>query len=457
MITKSNSKLFITIVGLLGLFFVNVSTAARMVSIPSLYGLTEQQAREALTSAGVKGQVHVGPAGSRSDCERDDVPSGRVCGQSPAPAGEQPTELEVWVFLKTAEKITISPVTGWPVEEAKKRYRRSGGRGVVNTKVVGERECYQLFGKAQYEKGIVCGVDPRVGSEVPSDIPITLYAQGDRTVDDEYGYPPDVRGMPLDEAISVLTEFRFTSLSVKFSDDKKCQPGIVCSEWDGGVKLRKSPHTSLRIVVGSNYRRDKRAQGIRMPNLLGLTPSKARDRLDAIGVRGNIRIYIPDIDGSQACHGNDAIRDHGQVCYQSYSPGRKFGARNPISLRLETRNKPDAEMAGEKSWIPMPETAGMSFSEASAMLKEKGFKRVTVERVDRSACEPNIVCASSVKAGKRGYFDTPKTLFVGIDPTTYPSQETKPPNTPTKETQKTPVQGVTDDVEGRKAKPKSFF
>ena len=342
MITKSNSKLFITIVGLLGLFFIDASTAAGMVSLPNLHGLTEQQARKALASAGVKGLVHVKPAGSRSDCEHDDVPSGSVCGQSPAPAGEQPAELEVWVFLKTVEKITISPVTGWPVEEAKKKYRRSGGKGVVNAKVVGESECHHLFGKAQYEKGIVCGVDPRVGSEVPSDIPITLYVQGDRTVDDEYGYPPDVSGMSLDEAISVLTEFRFTSLSVKFSDDKKCPPGIVCSKWDGYVKLRKSPQSSLHILVGSNYRRDKPAQGLRMPNLLGLTPSKARDRLDAIGVRGNIRIYNPDIDGSQVCHGNDAIRDYGQVCYQSYSHGRKFGARNPINLRLETRYKPDA-------------------------------------------------------------------------------------------------------------------
>jgi beta-lactam-binding protein with PASTA domain len=114
-------------------------------------------------------------------------------------------------------------------------------------------------------------------------------------------------------------------------------------------------------------------------------------------------------------------------------------------------------MAGQKSWIPMPETAGMSAAEASAMLKEKGFKKVMVEQVDRSGCEPSIVCDSSVKAGKRGYFDTPKTLFVGTDPTDYPAQERKPPTTPTEETQETPSKGAADDMEGGKAKPKPFF
>jgi beta-lactam-binding protein with PASTA domain len=397
---------------LLGALTDAATASTAMTIIPELYGLTEDKAREQLRAAGVSGQIHVEQEAehqSATPCERKDVETDRVCGQSPLPGGEQPAQLDVWLVLKSVEMQSVPRFPG-SMQRAREVYRNRKYRGELITKIVPASECI----KDRVPKGDVCKQLPAAWAEVPVGTPITLYLMGERTIEDPYGYLPDVLGLGLEEAKGILREFNFTGpVFVKFSDDSKCKPYVVCEcHADSGFYEPSKPvarHAALVVTMGSKFPRKGQASNrelMRMPDLTGLTEQEARERMDMLGLRAKIGLHP-----TQGCETQE-VQTAERICGQRPGFGQYFRARTSVTYVLENRR----QAAPKPDWIPMPSLLGMRLEDAKASLQEGGITRIEVEHITRAGCVPERVCDSAPKAGRRAYLDTPKTLFTGNIP-----------------------------------------
>ena len=153
---------------MIGLLWPVTGLAQDLVTVPSLVGLTESQARTRLQESGVVGSITAEIVEWRR-CERTDVAPGTVCTQSPAGGRRQFGNMEVWLGIPRGERTGRMPsLTRLTEAQARRRLNELGFLGQVTvTRTTREIRCES--GGAE-ESGTVCGQEPASGASVQSDV-----------------------------------------------------------------------------------------------------------------------------------------------------------------------------------------------------------------------------------------------------------------------------------------------
>jgi beta-lactam-binding protein with PASTA domain len=163
---------------------------------------------------------------------------------------------------------------------------------------------------------------------------------------------------------------------------------------------------ALAAVLLSAWPVDSLAQAvITLPDVVGLSESEARARLEAAGVAGSITV---DTVGSEKCERQGLTA--GVVCSQSPAGGRRQLVTMEIWLAVQS---------GEQTRV-MPPLAGLSESLARRRLSEQGFVgQVTVRTTGADdRCERNThlhvgaVCGQEPPSGARAPVSAAITLLI---------------------------------------------
>jgi serine/threonine-protein kinase len=252
-----------------GLAFALGAFAPRQVVVPTLVGLTEDAAREALLEAGLT----VGEIGTATS---DTVEVGRVISQDP-PAGQKVDKGSAVSFVLSigVEQIGVPDVTGMTEAEAIETLRAAG----------------LDYDKTIREFNTEVAVDLVIRTEPPADTPvakgtrIVLYvSKGVETVK-----VPDVVGKPLADAKAALEAAGFKVKTVEKFHDSVPKGNVIAQNPDPGVLYETGSTVTIEISKG--------VEVIIVPSVIDKTEAEAKNILDAAGLKAKV-VYI-DADPSQ--------------------------------------------------------------------------------------------------------------------------------------------------------------
>jgi eukaryotic-like serine/threonine-protein kinase len=206
-----------------------VGAAPDTIAVPSVVGLDEDRAREALDNAGFT-NVTV----DRIDSAE---PEGEVLGVDPA-EGTQVAASQT-ITLEVSDGDTAVPDVTGQSQEAATQALRAAGFDVVNP---AQEESDQ-------PAGTVLGTSPAAGTQASSDTPITLRVSSGPAAPTE-GTVPDVRGLSEPAARQALASAGFTRVSSVSSDEN--DPGVGAGQvigTDPPAGSTESFTTTITILI----------------------------------------------------------------------------------------------------------------------------------------------------------------------------------------------------------------
>jgi serine/threonine-protein kinase len=276
--------------------------ATAQVTVPTLIGLPEAQARQAITDAGLV-------VGTVAQQETDDPAQvGTVLESTPASGAQRDEGTTVDLVVGIApDAVTVPDVVGLDEDEARDALTEAGFTGSINTRQEDSLE----------EEGTVASVTPGVGTSAAPSQTITL-AISSGTID-----LPDVAGRPEAEARSILTQAGFSDGQITTEQVESAEPpGTVI----GTTPAAGSPAgTDTRIVLQVSSGPAQPEEGA-LPNVRGLSPQDAQRELRAAGFTG----VIDTNDGDE----NDPAVGVGQVIGSEPPAGSTQTLDTPITLIL---------------------------------------------------------------------------------------------------------------------------
>jgi eukaryotic-like serine/threonine-protein kinase len=235
--------------------------AAAQVAVPGVVDLTEAEARQAITDAGlVVGEVTTRPV-------TDTTQVGTVLESDPA-GGAQVEEGTAVSLVVGAEPdaVAIPGVVGLDVEQAQSNLEANGFNRVTIDRV-----------DSAAPEGEVISVDPEEGTQVPVDTAITLeVSDGDVAV-------PDVRGEDQATATQTLRAAGFTNISSDEVDAQEPAGTVLGTSPAAGTQASADTAITLQISGGPA----EPTSGT-VPNLRGLTPQEAQTELRRVRFTGPI-------------------------------------------------------------------------------------------------------------------------------------------------------------------------
>jgi eukaryotic-like serine/threonine-protein kinase len=240
--------------------------AAAQVTVPTLVGLPEAEARQAITDAGLA-------VGTVTQQETDDPAQvGTVLESTPASGAQQEEGTEVDLVVGIApDAVTVPDVVGLDEDAARDALTEAGFTGSINTRQEDSLE----------EEGTVASVTPGAGTSAAPDQTITLGISSG-TID-----LPDVAGRPEAEARSILTQAGFGDAQISTEQvDSAEAPGTVIGTTPGAGTPAGSD-TSIVLQVSGGVGE------ITVPNVRGQSPAAAEGNLRAVGFT-NIRFVDSD-------------------------------------------------------------------------------------------------------------------------------------------------------------------
>jgi beta-lactam-binding protein with PASTA domain len=316
---------------MIGLLCPIAGLAQDLVTVPSLVGLTETQARTRLQESGVVGSVTVEIVEWRR-CERTDVVPGTVCAQSPSGGRRQFGNMEVWLGVPRGERTGRMPsLTRLTEAQARRRLSESGFVGQVTVKKTTPEIRCESGGTE--ETGTICSQEPASGAMAPFGTAVTVVIRGERSLEDDVDYPPAVVGMKRHEAIAKLAQHNYRWVQLRFIDtDAKCAPGVVCRTNAPPERLYPRRSTvRVELSVGGVQAAPKERFGcVRMINVTGMSPEDAITRLDLIGYRGII--VVGESELIQKCAASQPNPGAGLVCTQTYPAGEELCSGAKLGL-----------------------------------------------------------------------------------------------------------------------------
>jgi hypothetical protein len=241
-------------------------------------------------------------------------------------------ERTAWVIAQNADpapKRLVPPVTGLTESQARERLKERGFTGKVTAYLTSPTvKCPS--GYQGYMPGRVCASKP--DGDVRLDTDIALLIQGEWTVDDPFGMPPNVMGLSREEAVKVLAEHRFTDLRYQFVEDAACPARTVCGLNNGRGDYQRPDGTwvadrpamrtvELNILIGTAHPRGTNRLDAPMINIVGDTLDSALDKLDRFGVRGAI-----GMTNRLGCPREIREMGGGRVCAQRPPAGQRVVA-----------------------------------------------------------------------------------------------------------------------------------
>jgi serine/threonine-protein kinase len=270
----------------------------QQVPVPTVVGLPEAGARQAITDAGLV----VGTVTPRETGDRAQV--GTVLESTPA-SGVQleegtPVDLVVGV---APDAITVPDVVGLDEDQANDALTEAGFTGSINT-----RQEDSLA-----EEGTVASVEPGVGTSAAPDQTITL-GISNGTVD-----LPDVTGRPEAEARSVLTQAGFgeAQITTEQVDSTEAQGTVIGTTPGAGSPAGTDTRIVLQVSGG--------AAQVAVPDVRGQSSAAAEANLRAAGFTS-----IQFVDSDEPDPGVDA----GQVIGTEPAAGSEQDPGTQITVLL---------------------------------------------------------------------------------------------------------------------------
>ena len=163
---------------------------------------------------------------------------------------------------------------------------------------------------------------------------------------------------------------------------------VIGQDPTGGTKAKKGSTVTLTVSAGP--------QQVSVPQVVGLTVSSARGRLQKAG-----------LDGSEREENSDSVAQ-GRVISVSPTEGQKVDKGSSVTLVVSS-GKPQVEV---------PDVVGKSFDEAQSTLQAAGFKVTRVDKEsDKSA---GTVLSQNPKSGGRIDSGSTIALTVAKEPSQVP-------------------------------------
>lgn len=231
------------------------------VKVPSVVGMTEEEAKEALNEKGL---------GYKATFEESKkYEKGIVCEQNPGEGErvEKNTVVEVVVSSKlVGEEITVPDVSGRDEEEAQKILEDEGLK-------VGTSE---FVYSDEYAEGEVIKTTPAAGSKVGKDSEIIMQVskgQDKKTV-------PNVVGKKDADAQSAIKDAGLAVGKVTYQYDDNTEKGRVISQSIGGGK-KVSSGTSVDLVVSNGKKPEEK---VTVKSFVGKYEEELLEWADSVGI-----------------------------------------------------------------------------------------------------------------------------------------------------------------------------
>lgn len=201
------------------------------VVVPSVTGLTEEEARAELEAAGLT----LGLVGTENS---DTVPVGRIISQDP-PAGEEVEEgtaVNIVVSLGV-EEVIVPDLTNYQEKAA------------IEALKAGEELEYdhtEWENSNEVPKGLVIRTEPAAGAKVPKGTPVVLYVSAGV----EQAKLPDVTGLSLAKAQAELEKLGFKVKTAEAFSDSVPKGSVISQRPDPNVLLEVGSTVTLTISKG---------------------------------------------------------------------------------------------------------------------------------------------------------------------------------------------------------------
>jgi len=245
-----------------GIAIAAVSTGGGTVAAPSLIGLQQAKATDALAGTGL--QLQIVP-------RRADDPAGTVIGQRPAPGA----------FVSDGGSVELIVSRGPPpvvVSDVK-------GQSPTDAQAALEAQGFAVTVKHQYDEtvpvGGVIGTDPGGGTKAPRDSELALLVS-----DGPAPVPvPDVTGKTFDDASQQLTGAGFTVARADDFSDTVDSGKVIGTDPPANQGANRGSQVTVHVSKGPEM--------VTVPNLVGLTLDAAQAKLQGMGFEVDTQSYLP--------------------------------------------------------------------------------------------------------------------------------------------------------------------
>lgn len=289
----------------------------KKVSVPDIRGMTEEEARKALTKKNIGYQ-------SAGQVTSDKYEKGEIAEQDPKPGEKVKENSTVTVKISSgpAEKtVKVPDVTGKSEADAQKQLEDKGF-------VVASETDYS----DSVPQGYVISTNPTAGTEWAEGNTVTMVV----SMGKEKISVPNVSGVDPDSAQTTLQGVGLTLGSESSSE--------YSDEYEEGTIIRTVPAAGEQVEKGTtvNYvlSKGKKTETVEVPTLSGLTRSQAEAKLSGLGLTANVT------------ESYDSTVTKGYVISQSVTPGSQIekGATVDIVVSLGPENvTPDPPTDGDNN------------------------------------------------------------------------------------------------------------
>lgn len=150
---------------------------------------------------------------------------------------------------------------------------------------------------------------------------------------------------------------------------------------------------------------------VEVPDLVGLTPDEAKERLSQAGFAATALTIPPDT----ICRYDDDTKmvKQGTICAQDRSAGQKIMSNARVKVAIEHDTYEEGGVETGAVWRRMPDLLGKPIDEALQLLQDKGFGRDEFEVEERGGCTKGTICDQNPNPGDRKFLASPGALNVG--------------------------------------------
>ena len=342
------------------------------VMVPSLYGLTVEEARDSLRRV----QLNLGQVSTRVNAGLD----GRVLSQTPlAESGVHVRDrVNVVVGVAPPTPMTHVPDVLRLTHEAADRAVRDSG--LVPVATVAPREGITTE--------LLVAQSPPAGNPVPRGSTVTLRIFAP-VASETYAMPPVV-GLLEEDARNALA-FISTAIAITSTPVTAARDSARVLGQDPAAGAPLSARQLIRLVVGRYTPR----RGIRVPGVTALTPRAAVQTL----VNDTLDYLLPE--GVAA---SDSVL---RVLAQSPAEGEVVDAHTPVMLTVDTGDA----TSGQPARTTVPQVLGMTLADARAAIVQA---HLTVGAIDGSDTSDTLRVIRQVPdSGISMVIDSPVDLVLG--------------------------------------------
>ena len=215
---------------------------------------------------------------------------------------------------------------------------------------------------------------------------------------------PSLVGQPLSAAQTAAVSSHFT-LAVTSRQDETADPGVIVTQ-DPPAGTALAPGTVLNVVV---------SQGSgRVPDVRGLSPESAAQKLQAAGLRPGGTAYAHD--------------DHvpsGMVVSQSANPGDRLAAKTPVNLVVSQGPSEASNPSGAPASYPgtavVPNVTGLGLEQAESQLRAAGLRTGRVSYTYDDRVLAGVVLRQSQTAGAQASANDAVDLVISQGPRPAPA------------------------------------